>query len=1113
MATFSNPPLRELPERNRARFLLLICLVFCVPGKASPVPENRDSPCEIDTAGIISVRFEDSAFLSGYMKSDRARVCVWMVKKFREFIDGQEHDGIHREGVALSSQISAVVEAWNRAYPGHEPPIPWMAARAWDQKKRRQWLSVKERVDQANQRYHQGNFREAFAVWQEALPVLLDASDRRAAAAIRMNFGLYFYESGRLGVAKRHLQEALGVFRDLLFDQGIRDCLINQSLVEEMQGNYSKAVQLLTEAWNLNHTLCDAETEGRILGNLAAVALESGYLVESENLHRAALEWRIRSGDEEGRATDLSNLGKIYDERGFYQTAYQYFEQSLRLRRAQQDREGESDSLINLAGALNHIGKLDEAMKFVLSALEAVRPLDSPNRLLYLHAQAGELYLDQGEISEAEIHLQAALALARDHRFPKEQARIWKMMARAAQQQGRHQQAVEGLSRALAYFRQNENPLEAAHSLLELSRAFYLQGDYRQSALQLVEGWKVAEEIGAVKLLAEIHLLLGQIALAREKPGIARQYFQLACSEALQTGSFQIRWQAAAFLSRAFQEQGRLPAAMHYLTQAVRWVTLQESDLSRESLATHFWDDKAYLFQRMSRLLDEQGMDAAAWQWIDSMKGRRLKRKADEEIPPHEAGRPNGGKPDGELAKAIQSLQTRLQGIHDQDILTQAGRGLEIEAILPPAPTPSRPSAGRYPIDAEGEPAEAWIRRLQSSLLPDEALLDYAFCEKNLQVWILGSDFLAHRELAISPEKTADLLSRSGLLVSQGTGSERSEREGTELPLLDSVPLFQLHEEIWKPIADILPPTTKNLVIVPDGWLHLLPFEILPVEPPGPLQETSGPARLIDRYAVSYLPSASLLLKRDDAPMPAADSVAVSVLSAFRPAASGSIAVGGEVPTLGRLFPKANFFPSFRDWKSRTQGNPDTGGLLHIASHYLPDPRKPAASRFFFEPGADPIENFYAAEAVFLPLRARLAVLSACSTAQGQVASGEGLLHMGRSLLLAGVQSIIVSSWPVEENSTAALMTSFYRLLALGTDSRQALRQAKLEIRGNAAWSHPFFWSPFRLIGNPCRLQHPAAAEPERPAVLQGAGGLLLAAVALTATFFAWKARRRRKVV
>ena len=81
---------------------------------------------------------------------------------------------------------------------------------------------------------------------------------------------------------------------------------------------------------------------------------------------------------------------------------------------------------------------------------------------------------------------------------------------------------------------------------------------------------------------------------------------------------------------------------------------------------------------------------------------------------------------------------------------------------------------------------------------------------------------------------------------------------------------------------------------------------------------------------------------------------------------------------------------------------------------------------------------------------ADIVVLSACETAQGEI-TGEGVFGLQRAFKMAGVQSLLMAIWPVDDKATQLLMTSFYRYYSQGMSKREAFRSAQQEVRNYTA--------------------------------------------------------------
>jgi CHAT domain-containing protein/Tfp pilus assembly protein PilF len=125
------------------------------------------------------------------------------------------------------------------------------------------------------------------------------------------------------------------------------------------------------------------------------------------------------------------------------------------------------------------------------------------------------------------------------------------------------------------------------------------------------------------------------------------------------------------------------------------------------------------------------------------------------------------------------------------------------------------------------------------------------------------------------------------------------------------------------------------------------------------------------------------------------------------------------------------------------------------------------------QPDVDPNDDGYltAAEVVSLNLKGtELVVLSACSTGQGDVRTGEGVYGLQRSLTVAGARSTLLSLWKVDDAATSEFMTRFYKRLKAGEGRSDALAATQKEFRdglaGKGEWKKPYYWAAWQLVGD-----------------------------------------------
>ena len=95
-----------------------------------------------------------------------------------------------------------------------------------------------------------------------------------------------------------------------------------------------------------------------------------------------------------------------------------------------------------------------------------------------------------------------------------------------------------------------------------------------------------------------------------------------------------------------------------------------------------------------------------------------------------------------------------------------------------------------------------------------------------------------------------------------------------------------------------------------------------------------------------------------------------------------------------------------------------------------------------------------------------LVVLSACQTALGDIASGEGVFGLQRGFKKAGAKTIIMSLWKVDDEATRILMVELYKNLMSGKNKQQSLKDAQKSLReyDNGKYNKPEYWASFIML-------------------------------------------------
>jgi CHAT domain-containing protein len=227
--------------------------------------------------------------------------------------------------------------------------------------------------------------------------------------------------------------------------------------------------------------------------------------------------------------------------------------------------------------------------------------------------------------------------------------------------------------------------------------------------------------------------------------------------------------------------------------------------------------------------------------------------------------------------------------------------------------------------------------------------------------------------------------------------------------------LGSLYQVLIAPIQDLLPTNPDHQVVfLPHGSLFLAPFAAL--------QAPDG-SYLIEHHTLRMAPSIQVLqLTYQHQPSQAMKTaLVVGNPTDDLPAAAKEAKIIAQLfntkPLLGQQATKAEVV------KQMPQAN-----LIHLAVHGAPNQLDETYGGLMVF--ADPhqgFSNLTTQEILAMQLQAELVVLSGCNTGVSDIINSDGVVGLARSMMTAGVPSVVMSLWPVADVPTADLMQSFYQ--------------------------------------------------------------------------------------
>jgi len=753
-----------------------------------------------------------------------------------------------------------------------------------------------------------------------------------------------------------------------------------------------------------------------------------------------------------GETRTLGFLGIAYHALSDYPNAVQYLEAFLPLARERRARDAEAYGLSYLGNSYLSLNQYSQAVETFTAALPVLQEVRNASLESFVHAGLGNAYDNLGRYALALESYQTALTQAQQQRSPQSQEIVLVSLVGLGttyDNLGNYDRATEFHQQGLRMAQASRNSQFEGRALNGLGNVYFSLEDYNTAKNYVQQAVAIAKRISdregesnALGNLGNIELYLGN-----DQEAIAAYEQSLAIDRA--RNSRQGILETLSNLGIAY-EGVNFNRTLELYQQALALAQQINSPLS-EGIARNNLGGSLFRAGRLTEA--ETQLRAAVRLWEDL---RQDLSDADR-ISLFEAQQ-----------KAYALLQEVLVQQNKPEIALEAaeqGRAQAFVALLSQRLADSR-SAGRISPLTVADIQQ--IARQRKATLVEYSVIPQPRGRADLLIWVVQpTGTITFRKQAIETS-LKDLITTAR--VSVGVRGLVSIRLRPDLQAGgDSDRLQQLHRLLIQPIADQLPSDpTAPVIFVPHRELFLVPFAALPNENGTPL---------LERHTILTAPAIQVLNLTQQQRLRTRQANLQEVLLVGNPTMPQVAPAPGEPPQTLNPLPGAQREAEAIASLFHTQ--PLTGSqaskttvlrrlpnarIIHLATHGLLNDAQPLESAIALAPDATNNGLLTAAELLQLNLGAELAVLSACDTGQGRI-TGDGVIGLSRSLITAGVPSIIVSLWAVPDAPTAELMTEFYRQLQRSPNKAQALRQAMLTIKNDPRYANPRNWAAFTLIG------------------------------------------------
>lgn len=822
---------------------------------------------------------------------------------------------------------------------------------------------------------------------------------------------------------------------------------------------YEEAISICDEL------LKDNPENIRIFKLLGSIYYDMGNSIKAMEVYKTVLLLGEKSGDKKSKLIALVRIGSSYERLGEYLNAIEFSEQALLLARELGDNFYISRCLNDLGIVYQFLSDTSKALEYYEQALLLNRKLGEKLEEAKTLGNIGMIYMKLKDYPESLEYYTKSLSMARELGNLTSEAINLGNLGILYGYMSEDLKALESYEKALPIARKVKNkPLEG-FVLHNLATAYRKKFDYPRAIECYEKALLLNIESGYIRGERYSLWALGNVYFAIEEYSRALSYFEKAIQMTEET--------RAALLYEEFKT-----SFLHGETKA--------------------YENVINLLYTMNNQYPGQGYDARAFRYAEkSMARGLLDLMAESEADINQTIDPELLKLDRQIDKEFSRVNTELQQqliLPEDKIDNEKVRTLreELKALNEQYEQLKKNIMRSNPRFGEVRYFEALsVKEIQRKLLDNKTvLLEFKISEEALFAWRITKEGSSFFKLPIPEDelgkKVSALRNCFTIPVEEKFFAERA---------------WQLYEDLMVPLLKGIEQKEK-LLIIPDGILNYLPFEVLITKP---IPDTAIAAYkdlpyLLKEFSVRYAPSATIaggsfnrenkkdkdilalgdpLFEKElvmSSNSPVRDIMVTDINFGFDRLANS----GDEVVNIGRLFDKANIFTREEASEEKIKGPESLEGYryIHLAAHGILNEKDPQFSGIVLAQDNDPAEDgfLFTREIFNLKLNADLVVLSACHTGQGKLVKGEGIVGLTRAWMYAGASSVLVSLWGVDDLSTRYLMEVFYRNLRDNMEFTAALRAAKLEVLNmdvkddsgtlsGKSYGSPFYWAGFILTG------------------------------------------------
>ncbi|HEU4932813.1 MAG TPA: CHAT domain-containing protein [Pyrinomonadaceae bacterium] len=816
---------------------------------------------------------------------------------------------------------------------------------------------------------------------------------------------------------------------------------VSKVIALAMLGLYDEAIACALRAREVFLFTRNLLAAGKIEHNIGNLYFRRDQYREAEEFHTSARERFIAVNNEKQLATINNCLANTHAVLHKFTSAAALYEEAAQ----QAEHAGVPVTQAEIEGNIGNFallrGRYDEALDYLERSRRRYEILGMPHQSALAEREIADAYLELNLVPEAtEIYARvtdtfASLGLRAD------EARAFASRGRAEFLLGDDDKALASLKRARELYEAEGNKVGEALVLLSQAQLHHAHKDHQIAHDLVVQAEKDLTVFGGWHQILLARWLLAEVERSLGHTEIAERLFATALHDSIREGQPQTTERCFTGLGLVALSRGDTKTAEQSFRKAIAVTEELRAPLPGEEFKTAFFANKLVPYQELLRicLLAEDARLSEALSLVESARSRALVDSlGGEQEPLTEARDPF----ESHLLEQIESLREELNYLYKEmnqrqrdvqsEVREREGKVLEITRQL---------HHRRAATSLQSQPFD--VDRLREQLRDDDALVEYTTLDDELLAFVVTREKIhVQRQLGSIAEINQRLQALRFQIDTLRFGAQSIRRHLPSLTEKIKSHLNLLHKQLIGPLEPSL--QNRNLIIVPHGGLHYLPFHAL----------YDGDKYLIESCEISYAPSAAIFqhcLRRGEHRSDRAVLLGVSDEQTPR--------IHDEIRSISGIFGNTTTLVDEAATTAALKLHSTAADVVHFACHGQFRSDNPLFSALLLADGWFTVRDAYS-----LRLNDALVTLSACETGANVVAPGDELIGLARGFFSAGARSVLLSLWMVDDEATNQMMVDFYREVKAGSSLSTSLRAAQLRMLKEMP--HPFFWSPFVLVGH-----------------------------------------------